>query len=475
MMVIKQKQPMGLYILFFAEILVRFSYWGIQSLLVLYLTEHYHFSYLNAYHLYGSFTALTFIFSIVGGYYADQIFGFKKTLTSALVLVLLGNIILTLPDTWCIYLGLSVVAYGSGLFFPNNSNILGNLYEKNDLRRDSAFALYYVGTNIGALTGPFIYGIIARQYNWHIAFIITSLLVCIFLIIFYRHKLQASNKRISTSKNKQKLFVCISIAIIALTTVTIRKFEVLGIVLNIIGILSILYIVYKAKELPHHQFRTTLYLLAMMIFPLLFFAVAFQVGNSLLVFAREYVDRGILSWSIPTSTFASLEPAFILITAPLFAKIWQQLVKWNISLSLLTKTMIGITLTALSFAAHANCVSYAMHQNHISPLWLFSIGYFLLACGEVCIMLPIINAISANAPQPVKGMLMGMLFLSLAFSAYLSSIIATFTIPQHTLHADKLVGYYSVYIHIFWLMISIATIMFIGKIFYNMSKNFRSV
>ncbi len=170
------KQPRALFVLFCGEFVVRFSYWGVQSLLVLYLINNLHLSTTTAYEIFGAFTASTFSLAILGGFLADNFFGYKKTLIIGVLVALLGNIFLYLPGNTFMFFGLACVNYGIGIFLPNNSNLLGCFYSQTDHRRDRGFTIFYMGTNIGGLLGPVSSGILALYYGIHDAFILNAIL-----------------------------------------------------------------------------------------------------------------------------------------------------------------------------------------------------------------------------------------------------------------------------------------------------------
>src|ERR1700677_1743339 len=133
------------YILFFAEFLGRFSHWGVQTLLIFYLTSHIDFAQNYAYLVVGTYTALTFVSAIIGGVISDKLLGFNKAVILGLILVLVGNGMLLLQGNQVLFLGLALICLGTGIFIPNNANLAGSLYP-DQLQKSEAFSFYYMAT-----------------------------------------------------------------------------------------------------------------------------------------------------------------------------------------------------------------------------------------------------------------------------------------------------------------------------------------
>ena len=176
-------QPKSLKFLFFSESIQRFSSYGIQSILMLFLLKSLAYPAEAAYTTYGIFTALSFILAILGGLLADRWIGFRKVVFIGIVLSLIGNIILALNIKALTMLGLTFALCGFGLFLPNNSSLLGSFYDSQDSLRSRGFTIFYIGTNVGGLLGPVVYGILST-YGWHFPFIISGVFL-ISWIIFY--------------------------------------------------------------------------------------------------------------------------------------------------------------------------------------------------------------------------------------------------------------------------------------------------
>jgi POT family proton-dependent oligopeptide transporter len=164
------KQPSQLYVLFFAEMWERFSYYGMRALLVLYMTREFLFSDDKAYTIYGAYTGLVYATPFIGGIIADRILGRKKAVTLGGILMALGHFAMALPGMFAFYAALGLLIAGNGLFKPNISTIVGELYKENDPRRDGGFTIFYMGINLGAFLAPLVCGWLGETYGWHFGF-----------------------------------------------------------------------------------------------------------------------------------------------------------------------------------------------------------------------------------------------------------------------------------------------------------------
>lgn len=464
----KEKQPPMLYIVFIAEFIMRFSYWGIQSLLVLYLVKHMDKTFPDAYHMYGSFTSLTFIFSILGGFLADKIYGFKYSLITGIVFALFGNVLL-LTEPSLFMIGLFAISLGVGIFIPNNSNLLGTLYSENDPRRESGFSIYYVGTNLGALAGPFCYGLIAINYHWDPAILLSIGLGTLFLVIFAftnnhnftRESINSLKKATAVKKIKVVITSICLMAIVFLSVLISNNFNVLGIILNIICLATILYVLKRAFGFKKQHRNTILRLMLIMPLSVIFFAMAYQIGDSLVIFTDKFVNKHIFNLTVPTNIFISFEAFFIVLLAPFVGKLWQSLKAKKSDINLLKQISAGFLFTAISFFIFSGCAYLAWLHHSLIPMIIFIPGYAFLAIGELCIMPPIIAAITRDIPSNLKGSVMGLLFLLISYSAYLSVIIASLTVSNSNLHITPAINYVHIYRDLFIIALSITVITFI--------------
>ena len=192
-----RNHPKGLFILFFAEMWERFSYYGMRALLVLYLTKHFLFTDGQAYGIYGAYTTLVYVTPVIGGVLADRYLGQRKAVLFGAILLVLGHLGMAFegePVTVAaersgsimniFYLSLALIIAGVGFLKANISAIVGELYEKTDERRDGAFTIFYVGINLGAFGGALIAGGLGETFGWKYGFGLAGIGMLFGLIAF---------------------------------------------------------------------------------------------------------------------------------------------------------------------------------------------------------------------------------------------------------------------------------------------------
>lgn len=425
------KQTKGLPILFLGEFLEKFSFWGLQSLLVLYLTKSMIVVGNKAYAIFGAFTALTFMLSILSGFLADRFLGFRHALILGVIFIILGNVLLSLNGLNPIYGGLTIIAFGTALFTTNNTNLLGTFYDKNDIGRNRGFVILYMATNIGGLLGPVIYGIISVNYGWRYCFLVSAVALGAWFLLLLVFSQQFKNKGLPPQSARQIktsfFFPYFLMLIIIISIFCLMHFlQYVAILLILVGIVALgfflLTIIYKQSSDRY----IILMLLAMISFCLIFFSIEFQVNSSLLLFVEQHVNRNIFNWVMPANMFASVEPFFVVILAPFFALLWKRFRQRQPSP--FVKIAAGLLLEGASFVIFALAAYFAViNSGKVSISWLL-MASLLLGAGELCLMPTVISSITQLAPIRLKGTLMGMLYLSLGFSGYLAGVIAALTI-----------------------------------------------
>ena len=184
--------PKGLFVLFFAEMWERFSYYGMRALLIFYLTQHWLFSDEASSIIYGAYTALVYITPVIGGYLADRYLGQRKAVLFGAVLLTFGHFLMAFegsggqgdPAINIFWLALSFIIVGSGFLKANISVIVGQLYPRTDVRRDGAYTIFYMGINLGAAIGTIVAGYLGQTYGWGYGFGAAGVGMLLGLIVF---------------------------------------------------------------------------------------------------------------------------------------------------------------------------------------------------------------------------------------------------------------------------------------------------
>ena len=155
-----RKHPDGLYVLFFTEMWERFGFYLMIALFSLYLNEQLHWSEADASRMFGTYNGLVYLTPFFGGIFADRVFGYRRAVITGATLLAAGYLLFAVGNMVAFYCSIGLLVLGNGLFKPNISTLVGNLYHQGDSRRDSAFSIFYMGINIGAGLAPLVGGYI---------------------------------------------------------------------------------------------------------------------------------------------------------------------------------------------------------------------------------------------------------------------------------------------------------------------------
>lgn len=440
------KHPKGLYFLFFTEMWERFSFYGITGILVLYLSKGLNVSESEAGLVSGAYMAFTFLAPILGGWVADKLIGYVWAVTIGGILILLGNIVLSLPlDLNAVYLGLAIVAIGTGFLKSTVSVLVGQLYQPSDVRRDSAYTLFYMGINLGSILAGLIIAYVAEMINWHYGFALAAIGMAAGLCIFgygYKKGYYSEKSNIIKSANLRRRIGLFSgaiwliigaIASIAIIFVLLSDPGNTKIVITAISFGLLFYIAFLAiRSHTAAERNQLLSILVFIITAVFFWSLYKQLFNSLALFIDKDIQRSVMGLTVPTSMFVLVpNAAFIIILASIFAKIWIVLDRKGKSPSSPAKFLMGLFFSLASFSTLALSAYLAYTTGtKSSMLWPIA-GIFLLTCAELCISPVGLSIVSKMSPPRLSGFLMGAWFLASSIGSYVSGLLSSFVkIPK---------------------------------------------
>ena len=429
----RSRHPPGLYVLFFTEMWERFGFYTLMALLTLYLDEYFHFE--SKGQIYGGFVAFVYFAPIVGGFIADRVLGFRRTIASGAVLLALGYGVVACPypenpeneakvaaveqvfqaeqdawqerydaakekgiafeekapqysgpgrhdGRWLFFLGLAVVVIGNGLFKPNISVLVGNLYTRSSPLKDAAFNIFYMGINIGAFLAPLAAGELRNRYGWSQAFAAAALGMVVSLVIFLSFWRQLGVAETDPSLDREG-------SVPDLAPGEIRE--------RIKALFTIFAIV------------------------ILFWLSFYQNGFTLTLWARDSTGP-IFGRKISPELFQSVNPFFIVLLTPLIVMFWGALRRRGKEPSTPGKMALGMLMTAFSFAIMAVAGRLGGDTGLVSPLWLVG-TYAGITVAEVCLSPMGLSFVSKVAPPRLRGLMMGGWFGATAAGGYLAGAI----------------------------------------------------
>ncbi len=464
-------QPNSLFVLSFTDMWKRFTYYGKRALLVLYLIAEaskggWGWTREEATSLYGTYTMLVYLTPIIGGYIADRFLGTRRSVVLGGFIIAAGHIALFFDSKATFYVGLGLVILGTGLFKPNISAIVGQLYDKdNEGKRDGGYTLFYMGVNAGAFFGISLCGYIGEKIGWHYGFGLAAVFMILGALQFWFS--QGIFGDVGGAPSKDAPVVDTSVAL---------------------------------DDTPAHIVRDRLIAIGVFSFFTIFFWFAFeQAGGSMTIFAADYTDRtlvgtsglifkiinslmtlipvAILSWlliklsrstpgkyalsnalltlalaliwglslwmlgrefqmeqsEIPATWFGVLNSFFLVILAPMFSKMWER--RWNPSGPV--KFGVGLVLLGLGFAAlsyGASGIPAGAKTAQVSMIFL-TLAYLLHTMGELCLSPVGLSYISKLAPARLLGLMFGVWFVNAAIAnkiagmtgSYIDAISSTYS------------------------------------------------
>jgi len=436
--------PGGLQTLFYTEMWERFSYYGMRGLLVLFMTTSIQeqgmaLTMASAGAIYGLYTGAVYFMGLPGGWIADRLIGGQKAVWYGGIIIMLGHIVLAIPDERLFFVGLILVALGTGLLKPNIGAMVGQLYESEDKRRDAGYTLYYMGINIGSLIAYLLVGWLQENGGWHWAFGSAAVGMAIGLIQ-YRITLPkmggvaAEPTQPLSDKNRKLSWMIIWGFLAGLTAITLAAING-AIVINpvslatytLIGITSTFLLYYASiyffGNLNKDEKKRLWALFLICVASACFWAGFEQAGSSLNIFGRDYTDRMIGSFEIPTLWLQVANPLFIIILSPFIAALWINLGKrmWDPSYGV--KCAIGLVIMASGFIVMFFAAQHAASGMKVAPYWLVT-TYFLHTVGELCLSPTALSAVSKLAPKRFAGQMMGVFVLTYAIGNVIAGLFA---------------------------------------------------
>jgi POT family proton-dependent oligopeptide transporter len=455
--------PKGLYMLFFAEMWERFSYYGMRALLIFYLTKHWLFADDKANLIYGAYTSLVYITPVLGGYIADRYLGQRKAVLFGGLLLAIGHSLMAVegnggqtdPAINVFWAALAFIIVGSGFLKANISVMVGQLYNLTDVRRDGAYTIFYMGINVGAALGTILVGYLGETIGWGYGFGLAGIGMLAGLIVFVLGKKAlngAGDAPRPLNKGLEYSLYGIGFAAVAVIWGLVQYQDVIQGLLVVSGIALLGYVLYESFKLPKEPRERMFAILFLISLNPLFWGLFEQAGGSMNLFTDRFVDRG----AVPASLFQSINPIFIMIMAPLFAALWVTLgrrgnepsapAKFGLALA-----QMGLANLVLVYGAEAYGV-LAM-----TPVILVLAYYFFATTAELCLSPVGLSAMNRLAPKFLASLIMGAWFYMTAVGNFVAGKIGEAT-GGHDGEMSKQ-GLLDVYEMFGWISVGVAVVV----------------
>ncbi len=500
----KTAHPPALFILFFTEMWERFSYYGMRALLVLFLITSFTgggwgWERKEALQLYAVYTGLVYLTPIIGGWIADKFIGYRKAVIFGALIMTLGHASMAMDTHFFFYLGLSLLIIGNGLFKPNISSIVGQLYPHDSDKKDSAYTIFYMGINAGAFLGILLCGYIGEKVGWSYGFGLAGIFMFFGMMQF---------------AFAQKIFGSLGLSP--------RQEEKLALVDPHANLVTE-EIIIESKQSKKISRDRILVIIVFSLFTIFFWMAFEQAGGSMTIFAKDYTNRvlsgssanifkwvnslivlsamlilsivlgnlfkktfkhyalsniflgtsfliiwGLVFWmlkkefdapvaEVPASWFSILNSFFIITCAPLFSKIWES--KYNPTGPI--KFGTGLILLGVGFAILAYgglTIEQGAKTASVSMVWLI-LAYLFHTLGELCVSPVGLSYISKLSPVKVVGLMFGIWFVATFIANTLAGLTGSLI--------DGIVQKYS--ISIFFMIFAVIPIA-AGLVMYGLNK-----
>jgi POT family proton-dependent oligopeptide transporter len=428
-------QPFGLATLFLTEMWERFTYYGIQAILILFMVAAVGKGGLGlddktSSSIFGLFLGSTYLLGLPGGWIADRLLGAQRAVISGGILIAAGSTLLAFGSEAIFFLGLLVNAMGVGLLKPNVSAMVASLYPEGGARRDAGFSIFYMGINTGSVLGSAIVPLCAWAFGWRPGFGLCALFMVLGVLQFLWTRsylgaagLQPAHER-RGSWTPVVVFLAAIAAIVVLTVTGTVRLDAAVLVRAAswgYGLLALAYFVYLLffAGLSATERRRALVLVALFVASVIFWAGYYQQGGSFNLFAERYTDRHIFGWEMPAGVLQAVNPFFVITLAGAFAALWIALGKRGRDLPAAAKFGLALIFLGVGFLVMYFAAQHVLAGQLVLPTWLV-LTYFLHTCGELCISPVGLSTMSKLAPPRFVGQVMGVWFLSLALGGNLA-------------------------------------------------------
>ena len=441
-------QPGPLANLFSVELWERFSFYGMQGILAIYM----YFAATDgglgidegtALGIVGAYGGSVYLFSILGALVSDRLLGPERTLFGSAVMIMFGHIALALvPGVVGLGLGLLLVGVGSGGLKATAATLVGALYTRDDPRRDAGFSIYYMGINIGGLLGPLVTGIAQQQWGFHLGFGLAAVGMAIGLLqyVLTRKGLPASVHTVPDPlpSAQRPLWALIAVGAVVLVAVlaatgvlNAQNLATVVAALAVVGAVVIFAILLASKKLDSDERSRVVSFIPLFIGTAAFFALFQQQFTVITLYSDTRLDREILGWEMPISWVQSFNPFFIIVLAPVMAALWTKLGtrqpitprKFGVGIILMGSAFLLFLPMAAVVSVPVLWIAMIMLVATVGELWLSPVGLSLA---------------TKLAPRSYPVMMMALYNLSVALGTALSGALAGFY------SAENEVGYFGV-------------------------------
>lgn len=426
----KGKYPRQLWWLFLAEMWERFAFYGMRGMLAIFMVEKLLMSKPEANLKYGAIQAFVYTMAFVGGFFADKVLGFRKSIFWGGLLMIVGSFTLAAAPEKLFYIGMSITVVGTGFFKPNISTMVGSLYKEDDPRSDAGFSLFYSGINIGALLGGFFCINVANNYGWNYAFSLAGITMIFGLLVFtfsQRTLGPIGLSPLAEGSPRKKIYeysvYAGSLAVIPGILLLVSRSDLADGFMYTVGPLTLVYIGYEMFRSTKIEAQKLAAAMVFILFSILFWAFFEQSGGSLSLFARYNLNDRVLGIQMdPNEVNNSANSLYVIAFSPVLGLIWLWLSKKKLEPNTVVKFGLGFLFLAAAFYLFYYTRFFADAAGKTS-LNIFALAYLVITIAELCLSPIGLSIMTKLSPHRLGGVMMGMWFLASAYGQYAAGIL----------------------------------------------------
>ena len=372
-------QPRGLTILFLTNMWEFFSYYGMRTLLIYYMTKQLMFTQESSSFIYGFYTAAAYFTPILGGAIADRWLGKRRAVIIGGTIMAFGHFMMAFDSL--LFPALATIALGNGLFLPSLPSQINDLYSAKDPRRGRAYNVYYVGVNVGGFMAPLICGTLGEVYGWHYGFGAAGIGMFVGLIIYL-----AGGRYLPVERKRQPLPA-------------------------------------NTSPTPGRDWKVWMLLLGVGIAATVFRGAYEQIGNTIPLWTDQGVDRNLGGWTIPMTWFQSLNPLLVIGMTPLLLIQWRRRAEAGRESSPARRMATGALIVAAAYLLLA-CLTANTGVERVSWVWL--VVYFMIfTLGELFILPTGLGLFARLAPPRLGATTVAAWFLATFSGSLLAGVVGT--------------------------------------------------
>ena len=389
------RHPRGLYVLFATEMWERFSFYTMLALFTLYLqdkAEGFGWTAAQATTLRANYLGAVFFSPIVGGWLADRFLGYRRAVMIGGFFFIAGHLLLAFPSIGVVYAALVCLVIGNGLFKPNVSTIVGNLYPKGSPLRDRAYNIFYMGINLGATVGPIVVEFVHALWGFHPAFAVAAggMAISVLTLVVFRKDVEPGDRLPGGRK---------------------EDVEDSGPPTAI-------------DAVP--ESRRIVALIVVYLVSVVFWMLFFQNGSTLTYFANDNT-----AWNFSGIISNAIEPFFVIAFSLPLVMLWKALARRGMEPATTSKIVAGMFLMALAYTVMVFAGKAGGDTGKVSPSWLIGC-YALMGLAEITLSPMALSLVSKVAPARVRGLMMGLWFVATGLGGKLTQIGVYWTEWKHS-------------------------------------------